>query len=246
MRKLALITGASSGLGEELAKLLTDKGYSLILTGRNEKKLPPGSLTLDLSGDRKPLIELIHTHAPDLVINNAGYAIYGPALSISTEEQLKILEVNGAAAIEITMEAARTLLKNKKEGIILNVSSTAGEISMPLMAMYGAAKACLSAFSKSFDAEMRRHGIRILTALPGSFQSEFAKRASNGFFQSRNPLSAEAVAKAIWQQIEQKKEVQVIDWKNHLSLLLGRLLPRSITEKKIEETLEQRIADTKH
>lgn len=234
--KLALVTGASSGLGLELCGLLAQKGYTLLVTGR--KELPPAleAVTADLARDRSKVIDLIRRHVPELVINNAGFAYYGPALGHS----LDILEVNATAAIEISLEAARVLKEQKKEGVILNVSSVASEISMPYMALYGAAKACLTSFSKSFDAEMRPFGIRILVALPGPIETPFAERASRGKFRQESGLKKEYVAKRIWGQIVDKKQFQVIDWKQKVGIWLARLFPRW-AEIAIAKSLAKRL-----
>lgn len=243
---IALITGATSGLGKILCRILAAKNYSLLITGRNTESLKSdlpqiiGALPLDLAQDRTPLIEWIQEYTPDLVINNAGYTFYGPALRYSTEEEMDILEVNANAAIELTLEAARALSLKKKNGVILNVSSVAGEYSIPSMALYAAAKKCLTSFSLAFDAEMKPHGIRILTALPGPFQTPFAFRASQGKYHPSHSMSAEVVAQAIWKQIEKKKNFQIIGWQNQLSYYLSRFIPRPILNKLFLRSLEGR------
>lgn len=233
--KLALITGASSGLGLELCKIAAANGYFLLVTGR--KELPPALIALkaDLVHERGKVIDLIRKHAPDLVINCAGFGQYGPALNHS----LDILEVNANAAIEITIEAARAMVEKKKTGVILNVSSAAGCIPMPYMALYGAAKAALNSFSQSFDAEMRSSGIRILVTLPGPINTPFAERASNGKYKETNALTKEYAAKRIWRQIDKKKGYQVIDWKVKTSVFIAKFLPR-VAERVIMNRLAKR------
>lgn len=219
--KSALVTGASSGLGLELCKLLSEKGYSLLVTGR--QSLPPAveAVTADLIHDRTPVLSLIQKYVPELVINNAGFGLYGSAL----DHDLDLLELNAKAAIEITLEAARVLLQKKKKGVILNVSSIAGEIPMPYLALYSAAKACLTSFSQSFDEEMRSQGIRILVSLPGPINTEFAKRASQGKFKQENGLKKQYVAACIWKQIQKQKPFQIIDWKCRISIALAKCFP---------------------
>ncbi len=249
--KLALVTGASSGLGEALCQLLTQKNIPLLITGRDPERLNSvaktlptlvEALPLDLTKDRKPLLELIRKHTPDLVINNAGYAFYGPALMHTTATQMEILEVNAAAPLQICLEAARALFSAQKQGIILNISSTAGELSVPSLAMYGAAKACLTAFSKNFDAEMRPHGIRILVAIPGQIETPFAFRASRENYKKHTlwALKKETVVQSLWTQIQNKKGVQIIGWRSRLELFLARLFPRSWSEKVVEKALSSR------
>jgi short-subunit dehydrogenase len=233
--KLALITGASSGLGLELCKIAAQKGYSLLVTGR--KELPPALVPLkaDLVHERGKVLDLIRKHAPDLVINCAGFGQYGPALN----HNLDMLVVNANAAIEITIEAARAMMEKKKPGVIMNVSSAAGSLPMPYMALYGASKAALTSFSQSFDAEMKSSGIRILVALPGPVNTPFAERASKGKYQETRALTKEYVAKRIWWQIEKRKPYLVIDWKIRIGLFLAKLLPL-LARRVIANALQKR------
>lgn len=237
--KLALVTGASSGLGLELCKLLEKRGYCLLVTGRQNLPLAHVALQADLVHERHKVLDLIHQYTPDLVINNAGFSFYGSAI----DQTLDILEVNAKAPIEITIEAARALKAKNKPGIILNVSSAAALLSMPNMALYAAAKACLTSFSQSFDAEMRSFGIRILTALPGQIDTPFAERASRGQFQQKSGLKKEYVAERIWRQIEKKKRIEIIDWKYRLWIFLAKLFPR-ISERVIAKSLSKRTNAT--
>lgn len=234
--KSALITGASSGLGLELCKLLASKGFSLLVTGRKNLPAAQVAVAADLVHERRKVLDLVRRHAPDLVINNAGFGSYGPALNHS----LDLLEVNAMAPIEISLEAARILKEKGKPGIILNVSSGAGEVCMPYMALYSAAKAALTSFSKSFDVEMRPFGIRILVALPGQINTEFAERASKGKFQQKGGMKKEYVAQRIWKQIEKGKGVEVIDWKIRCELFFAKLFPR-LAEKAVLKTLKRRL-----
>src|SRR5262249_55235320 len=126
-----LITGATSGIGLALAHFFSDK--KLILTGRNTENLPPHAqiLTLDLTQSRKPLIDLIQQNPPDLLINNAGFGLYGPTCGLSTQQQLDMIEVNVKAAVEIAIEYGKALLAHKRRGTLLNISSGAGFFSYP-------------------------------------------------------------------------------------------------------------------
>jgi len=250
MYHLALVTGATSGLGEALASLLYKRGISLFLTGRDPARLEAisrcygaKSLPLDLRQSRAPLIDWIRVQAPDLVINNAGFGLYGPVLSHPTKRQMEILEVNGAAPIEIAIEAARALHFAKKRGTIINISSAAGEFSFPTFSLYAASKRLLTSFSRSFDAEMRPHGIRILASLPGQIATPFASRASQGSFSEKPSLTTmtpEAAARLIWRQIESGKGVRVIDFRTRISVALSRLFPRFLVEKILQKNLAKR------
>lgn len=186
--KRALITGATSGIGEALAHLLAQKGYALILTGRNIEKLhtvakelqAEEAIAADLQKreERHKLVALIRSKMPELVINNAGFGLYGDLMSLSVEEQLSILEVNATAALELTLEAARALIQAGKRGVILNVSSVAGEYPCPGMSVYGATKAFLTSFSEALHTEAAPKGVSVLVSCPGMVKSDFAARAS--------------------------------------------------------------------
>jgi uncharacterized protein len=250
MPRLALITGATSGLGKELCAILSQQKIPLFLTGRDEESLQEamerygaGGMPLDLRSSREPLLRWIRDEGPDLVINNAGFALYGPVIRHTTESQMDILEVNGAAAIEISIEAARALYRQKKKGLILNISSAAGVNPFPTMALYAAAKGLLTSFSKGFDAEMKPYGIRILASLPGQIATPFAERASLGHFTQRpswTTMTPRRAAEKIWQQIQAKKGIQVIDFRTRALLAFAKLLPRNLIERLLQKSISNR------
>jgi len=248
---LALVTGASSGLGRELCLLLAKKGVRIIASARNFEKLRELALELpestllhpaDLSdpASRKTLIALIRQMAPDVLINSAGFGLYGDILSHSIEEELKMIHVNLEAAIELSVEAAKSLKEKKKEGVILNVSSAAAAFIYPSFALYAATKAALLHFSQSFDTEMRPFGIRILTALPGKFDSDFRLKAG-GKRKKKEAfcMPTRTVAQAILEQIQKKQKVRIIDLRYKLLLFVGRhLLPQWFVEKILRSAIQ--------
>ncbi len=248
--KRALITGATGGLGQALAKLLHQQGISLLLTGRDteklvvmEKEYGAEILPLNLASDRKPLIDWIRQKTPDLVINNAGYAYYGDILSHTAAQELAVLEVNANALLEITLEAARALKEKKLPGTILNVSSVAGEYTFPGMAVYAAAKAFVTSFSQSIDFEMRSSDIRVLVALPGAIETGFARHASrnSGFENHSQAMDSAHVAKLIWNQIHAQRPYQIIDWRYGFSLFFSRFLPKEWLSRSLYKTILSRL-----
>jgi hypothetical protein len=246
--RLALLTGATGGLGYSLASLLHKKKIPLLLTGRDPQKLAQmgaefqaRTLLLDLK-HRQPLLDLIRSEAPDLVINNAGYALYGDALSHTTQEALDQLEINGAALLEITLEAARTLKAQNLPGTILNISSVAGEYTFPSMAIYAAAKAFVTSLSQSLDYEMRPYNIHILAALPGQIATPFATRAANKqHLPHMHAMNPDTVAAALWRQIQTQKPYEIIDWRYRLSLSLSRLFPKDWISLYLRRSIQKRI-----
>lgn len=249
----ALITGASSGIGEALARLLSSKGIPLIITGRNRERLEriaqevhaEENFALDLADreERKKLVTLIRERQPDLVINNAGFGVYGDALTISVEQQLSILEVNGAAALELTLESARTLISAQKKGVILNVSSVAGEYPCPGMAVYGATKAFLTNISRALNTELAPKGVNILVSCPGMVATDFANRAAKSKIKNADGpvLTPQFAAQQIWRQIEKGEEKRIFNWQYRLLSLLTICLPVSLIKKTVWKRIKQRI-----
>lgn len=253
--KRALITGAYGGLGETLAHLLASKNIPLILAGRDENKLKEVSASLqnqvpvilcaaDLAkqNERKKVIDLIHEHAPDLVINNAGFGLYGDVLDYSTSEQMEILEVNANAVLELTIEAARALTEAKKRGIILNISSGAAFFPFPAFSVYAASKAFVTQFSQAFDVEMSPSGIRILAACPGQIDTKFRSQASKGKSptKSRFAMSKEKASEYLWKQIEKEIPCFTFDYRTSVSLFLCRFIPKSILLKILRKFITTR------
>lgn len=255
--KRVLITGGSSALGIALAKTLLkyNPSLSLLLTGRNKEKLLSTQkdlssydvtiLVLDLLKiqDRKELLTWIDHHSPDLVINNAGIGLYGEALAHSIQEQLNILELNANVLLELSLHAAKALITNKKKGKIVNISSATDAFCYPTFSVYAASKAFVTSFSKSFDEELKPHGIRVLVSSPGQINTDFSKNASKGYFQSLNPtgMSCEKAAEEILWQIQKEKKAHVFPIKIRVSrYILLRFLPKWFISWLLKKSLKNR------
>jgi uncharacterized protein len=251
--KCALITGATSGIGEAFAHLLAAERISLILSGRNRARLEKIKeslhaeqiLVADLQDkqQREELVRLIYEKAPDLVVNNAGFGIYGDALSISVAEQLTILEVNAAAALELTLEAARTLIQANKRGVIMNISSVAGEYPCPGMSVYGAAKSFLTHVSQALNTELSSKGVSVLVSCPGMVATDFANRAAKKQIAlSEGPiLTPQFAAEQIWKQIKKGKEKTIFNWQYRVGSLLATFVPESIIKNVIWKRIKKRL-----
>lgn len=244
----ALLTGATSGIGEALANLLASKGYQLILSGRNEKrlqelgrKLEAGCVAADLleKEGRRRLIETAEKELPNLLVNCAGYGMYGEALSIPVEKQMAILEVNAVAPIELTLRTAHALISAKKKGVILNVSSIAGDFCSPGMGLYGPAKACLTNFSRTLNTELASKGVHVLVSCPGMVDTSFADRAAGKHVELRGVvMTPEFAARQIWKQIEKLQEKRTFNWFYRLSVMLA---PVSLAKKMIWKRIQERL-----
>lgn len=244
---LALVTGASSGIGEAFAELLADQGTALVISGRNQgrlnavaerlrSKVEVSVVQADLSDvkERGKLVEVIKNRAPDLVVNNAGFGFYGEAVNLSTKKQMEMLEVDGAAVLELSLEGAKAMIEKGKKGVILNVSSAAAFQIFPYFAVYAAVKAFVNSFSQSFDEEVRAKGVRVLAACPGVVATRFRKRASQGKQQESDPfaMSQEFAANELWKQIQLEKPIRTFDWKYRVATFFSRyLVPNKLIAK---------------
>lgn len=252
----ALITGASSGIGKALAHLLTEQNIPLLLSGRNSeklhelseilsKKVPTDYLACDLASkkDRDTLIDYMRLEKPDLIINNAGFALYGRAHAHPVSEEMAIGEVNALAPLEVTLEAIKMMIDSNKKGVIMNISSVAGENPSPGMAVYGASKSFLTHLSSSLDTEVAHLGIRVLVSCPGQVDTEFAHRAASKHLSFRKGpiLSPEYAARCIWKQIKNKKGKNIFDWRYKCLTKVAAVLPKPIYNRYFLNTILSRL-----
>jgi uncharacterized protein len=253
MSEAALITGATSGIGLSLSYLLAKRYKTLILTGRNEEqlkelseKLPCSviSCAADLTSpeERKKVIVLIEKVQPTLIINNAGFGLYGDTLMHETKEQLDMIEVNCKALVEITLESARTLALYKKKGTILNIASAAAFFRYPSFNLYAATKAFVLHFSETLDVELSPMGIRVLTACPGMIATDFRRRASKGAsVKNAYSMSSERAAHLLLKQIEMGKRRFVFGRSTAILIFLSKLFPEKIVQRFLKKSIETRV-----
>ncbi|MBA3238998.1 MAG: SDR family NAD(P)-dependent oxidoreductase [Parachlamydiaceae bacterium] len=251
---LALVTGATSGIGKRLCELLAEMGIPIIIHGRDEEKLETVAKNLrrkvevipviaDLSSSMGQTIvaTVIRHHVPDLVINNAGFGLYGEALTYDTARQLDILQVDGQATARFTLEAARALKNAGRKGVIMNISSAAAFPISPRFAMYSATKAFVNQFSESFDEEMRHHGVRILVACPGIVDTNFREMAGGRKLPGgEEVMTADFAAREILKQIEERKKMHVFNWYYRwLCILVRYILPKSFVAKIVQRRIQK-------
>lgn len=250
----AFITGATGGVGEALAHLLASKGIILLLSGRNQQRLERVAKAtsaeatlvahLEKKSGRQQVQEMIQKYKPDLVVNNAGFGIYGEALSTSLEDQVDILKVNGQAVLEITLETARNWIKAGKKGIIFNVSSVAGELPTPGMSVYGASKSFVTMFSQALDTELSPKGVRIFVNCPGMIDTGFANLAAGKkVIQKKGPqMSAQFVAQKIYKQIELGKEKSIINgYYRTVTWIATRFIPAKLIKQIVWKNIKSRL-----
>lgn len=201
----ALITGASSGIGKDIARILAARGIDLILVARSQEKLEafrqelPVSaqiISLDLANEKNcyALYEKCRSQSVDILINNAGFGVFGRFSDSSLTKDLSLIDVNIKAVHILTKLFLKDFLK-RDFGYILNVASSAGFSPGPLMAPYYASKAYVLRLSESIYGELKKQkkNVSISVLCPGPVRTEFNRRAGVSF--TLHSLSSEEVAK---------------------------------------------------
>ncbi len=192
VRPVALVTGASSGIGRATALLLARSGYRVFATVRSEAKeaslradaagLPIEIVQLDLADDAgatRTVQEVLRRAGRiDVLVNNAGYAMLGAIEDLPREDLRHQFEVNVFGAMQLCREVIPTM-RAQRSGRIVNVSSLAGKVSVPLMGAYCASKFALEGFSDALRAELKPAGIRVALVEPGPVATNFNRLARN-------------------------------------------------------------------
>lgn len=253
-----LITGATSGLGRELATQLAKRRRPLIITGRDKAALekleealshlcPTQSLCCDMTNPDHlhALCALIRKEKPSLVINSAGLGLYGDIFIHSVKEQIDALQVNVVALTEITLTTAQALKEAGKKGVIMNISSAAGFLIYPGFSLYSASKAYVTHMSRSLDAELKGHGIRVFVSCPGQIKTSFRYRASKGIDKERKDtktMTTEKAAHLIIQQIDKGISYQIIDLRYKVLVFLARyFIPKRFLQRTLQQEIMNRI-----
>ncbi len=244
-RPTALITGASGGIGLELARLCAKGGHDLILVARNGPKLEElGKYLAGMYGVRTEIIvaDLTDPAAPrtimdevaargmgvDVLVNNAGFGDWGLFGRASLERQLAMIQLNVTALTELTRLVLPRMVTQRK-GRILNVGSTAGFAPGPLMAVYYATKAFVISFSQAIGEEFRGTGITVTVLCPGPTRTGFAVEAGVGdsnLFNGPNVMAVEPVAVAGYRGMMRGASVVIPGFANKLLIFSIRTTPR--------------------
>ncbi len=252
VKKYTLITGATAGIGWELARIIAQEGRPLILVARDEQRLtqrqkelqqqystPVEVLAKDLSicGAGAQLYEdvLRQRWEVDTLINNAGFGLVGHFLHTDEQREQQMVHLNVMALQELTKLFARNF-QRQGGGRILNVASTAAYLPGPYMAVYYATKAFVLSFSEALFYELRPHGITVTTLVPGPTATEFQKRAGLGKVKLTRFLvmmDAASVARAGYKGLQQGKRVVIPGVLNKLSVWSLRFMPRALAAQMI-------------
>jgi len=190
--RATLITGASAGIGAELARVFAAKGHRVVLAARRADRLNELAGEIVASGGAQPIViacDLEQAGAGETIeaalaaadveleylVNNAGFGIFGRAIHRDRNDQLAMIAVNIGALTDLTLRFADQLIRNR--GGILNLGSIAGFLPGPGMAVYYASKAYVLSFSEAMRRELAPHGVRVTVICPGPVLTEFQTRA---------------------------------------------------------------------
>jgi short-subunit dehydrogenase len=190
--RVTLITGASAGIGAELARVFASKGHRVALAARRADRLTSLAGEIVAAGGAAPIVIQCDLEQPDAgdriaaaleaagveveyVVNNAGFGTFGLAVARDRGEQLNIIAVNIRALTDLSLRFSDSLIRHR--GGILNVGSIAGFLPGPGMAVYYASKAYVLSFTEALRRELAPHGVRVTVICPGPVPSEFQARA---------------------------------------------------------------------
>ncbi|MEA5505507.1 SDR family oxidoreductase [Halotia wernerae UHCC 0503] len=244
----ALITGASSGIGKAFAQELAVRQTNLVLVSRSEEKLH--QLAKQLQDKYKIQVDVIvkdltESNASDvifdatknknltidLLINNAGFGDYGDFAESNRERQIQIVQLNVLALVDLTHKFL-PLMRQRRFGSIINLSSITAFQPMPYLSVYAASKAFILSFSQALWAENRSYGVRVLVACPGPIETNFFAEANfpPALAGSTNQMfTSEEVVRASLKALENGQPTLVIgDTNTQIRALLAQLVPRKI------------------
>ena len=249
VKEYALITGATKGIGRSFAKILAEKGYNVLLVSRNESELKSVALSLqsdfnvdalyvaiDLSDDAAALklAQWVDELAIPLsiLINNAGYGLWGNFETLNLTEQLNMLNLNLTTVVKLTY-LLLPALKKQPVSFILNVSSTAAYQAVPTLALYAASKAFILSFSRALRYELKNSAVSVSCLSPGPTDTGFANRAgmdSLAHLAEKFNMSPQTVAAIGLKGMFHKKAEIIPGFLNHISTLAARIVPKSWVE----------------
>ena len=244
MKKIALITGASAGLGVEFARQLAKRGHALVLAARRKDRLD--ELAAELGNARAVAIDLskatataelladlnAHGEQVELLVNNAGFGLIGRFAELDGKRQRQMVDLNVATLTDLCRAIAPQMVE-RKSGAILNVASTAAFQPGPNMAVYFATKAYVLSFTEALHEELKPHGIKVSCLCPGPTRTEFGDVAGfggNGLFD-RVAMEAPEVVAAGLAGLDRNRAVVVAGLVNKIGAASTRFAPRSVVRK---------------
>ncbi len=261
--KTVLLTGASSGIGYEMAKLFARDGHALVLVARSEERLKNVAAELEKLGAAAVLIlamDLSKREAPgrilqavleknlqiDILVNNAGFGDHGAFIKTNWEKEEAMVQVNITSLLHLTKLFLPEMIE-RGWGRIVNLASTAAFQPGPYMAVYYASKAFVLSFSEALAAECAGTGVAVTAICPGPTTSEFQARANiqetalvtSGLLKF---MDAATVARLGYKAMLEGKRVVVTGVMNRIGAFSGRHMPRPLILKAIKRIHQNRHA----
>jgi short-subunit dehydrogenase len=248
-RRVALITGASSGIGKALAENFATAGYDVILAARSEAKMEVQAIELRrqfgirayvIAADLETVTGAAQLHADvksrgvtlSALANNAGYGTYGEFKDVTLESQLGMLQLNVTALVALTKLFLPDLLSTK--GKIINLASTAAFQPGPYMAVYYASKAFVLSFSEALAAELAESGVTVTAFCPGPTASGFQDKAEmrhSALVKGKKLPTSEEIARKGFRAMQRGRRVYIPGAKNWLLAQLPRFAPRRLVTR---------------
>ena len=244
MKKVALITGASAGLGVEFARQLSKRGHRLVLAARRKDRLE--ALVDELGNARAVAIDLSKSGSAaklladlkaageqvEILINNAGFGLIGRFAELDAKREREMIDLNVGTLTDLCRAVAPAMIKRKSGGI-LNVASTAAFQPGPNMAVYFATKAFVLSLTEALHEELKPHGVKVSALCPGPTRTEFGDVAGfggNGLFDRVAMESPEVVAAGL-DGLDRNRAVVVPGLANKIGAASTRFAPRSVVRK---------------
>jgi short-subunit dehydrogenase len=243
--KVAVITGASMGIGEALAKLFVDQGASVVLLSRDSSRAEAARTRIGFPErtaafacdvrhseeiDRVIALTLHHFKRIDIWINNAGHGLLDSVAQMDMAACHDMFETNFFGAVS-GMQKVIPIMRQQGGGAIINVSSVAGHIPLPFHAAYSATKFALNAIGKGAGVELKSDGIHVLTVCPGYVRTAFSENVVRGNElkkvrpNSVKGITAERVARATLQGYLKRKREVIVPWTMHIPVKIYQLFP---------------------
>jgi short-subunit dehydrogenase len=242
--RVTLITGASAGIGTELARVFSSHGHRVALVARRADRLTSLANEIAAAGGATPIVIPCDLTQPDgcdkvaealaaagaeveYVVNNAGFGVFGPAVERDRGEQLDIITVNIRALTDLSLRFSDSVIR--KRGGILNIGSIAGFLPGPGMAVYYASKAYVLSFTEALRQELAPHGVRVTLVCPGPVPTEFQARAgfAPGFDSAILNVSAAEIAQQAYSGLMANKRAVLPGLGIKIVPFLLRLSPRA-------------------
>lgn len=245
--KVVVITGASMGIGEELARIFLDHGASVVLSSRDlaraeaaRARVGHTDRSLAVACDVRTREEvdqllraaLVRFGRVDVWINNAGHGLQDSIAAMDMNECRRMFDTNLFGALN-GMQAAAKAMKAQGSGTIINISSVAGHIAVAYMGAYSATKFAMNAVGKAARLELQKSGVHVMTVCPGYIKTDFSANAVKGserlrMSNTRRGITAERVARAVLNGYLKNKREVVVPWHNRIVIKLYQLFPKLV------------------